>query len=231
MRKQLTYANVVATLALVFAMSGGALAAGHYLINSTSQFNPKVLKKLVSTGKTGAHGASGANGATGATGPQGSAGKEGPKGEAGSPGKEGPPNPSAAFAAKAGNAETATVANGQGTLASGNTEVGVFVGRGTSPYQDVPISFPLPLNAAPAVRVLASGNTTADCAGSAASPTAAKGHLCVYETTNTSKKTGVAVDPATGQEDVAGRFGLFLFFEGTAGNDNAIYGTWAVTAP
>ena len=31
-RRHLTYANVVATLALVFAMSGGAFAATHYLI-------------------------------------------------------------------------------------------------------------------------------------------------------------------------------------------------------
>ena len=46
MHKRLTYANVAATLALVLAMSGGALAASHYLINSTKQINPKVLKKL-----------------------------------------------------------------------------------------------------------------------------------------------------------------------------------------
>jgi hypothetical protein len=45
-RRHLNYANVVATLALLFAMSGGALAASHYLINSTTQINPKVLKKL-----------------------------------------------------------------------------------------------------------------------------------------------------------------------------------------
>ena len=46
MRKRLSYANVTATLALVFAMSGGAMAANHYLITSTKQINPKVLKKL-----------------------------------------------------------------------------------------------------------------------------------------------------------------------------------------
>ena len=58
MRRHLNYANVIATLALVFAMSGGALAANHYLINSTKQINPKVLKKLKgnSQGKTGATG-------------------------------------------------------------------------------------------------------------------------------------------------------------------------------
>ncbi|HEX3510504.1 MAG TPA: hypothetical protein VHT27_05325 [Solirubrobacteraceae bacterium] len=43
MRKHLSYANVVATFALLFAMSGGALAAKHYLLNSVSQINPRVL--------------------------------------------------------------------------------------------------------------------------------------------------------------------------------------------
>jgi len=57
MRKRLTYANVVATLALVFAMTGGALAASHYLINSTRQINPRVLRAL--------HGKQGPRGRTG----------------------------------------------------------------------------------------------------------------------------------------------------------------------
>ena len=60
LRSHLTYANVVATLALFFAMSGGALAARHYLINSTKQINPRVLNKLKGkTGKTGKTGRGG----------------------------------------------------------------------------------------------------------------------------------------------------------------------------
>jgi len=74
-RARLTYANVVATLALLFAMSGGALAAKHYLINSTKQINPKVLKKL--------HGARGARGAIGPNGLVGPQGVQGPIGHAG----------------------------------------------------------------------------------------------------------------------------------------------------
>jgi hypothetical protein len=42
-RLRFTYANVAATLALVFSMSGGALAASHYLITSKKQIAPKVL--------------------------------------------------------------------------------------------------------------------------------------------------------------------------------------------
>jgi hypothetical protein len=89
-RRSLGYANVTATLALVFAMSGGALAANHYLINSTKQINPKVLKVLKGdAGKTGASGPTGAAGATGATGAAGSPGKEGPEGKTGKEGPEG----------------------------------------------------------------------------------------------------------------------------------------------
>jgi hypothetical protein len=74
-RRHLSYANIAATLALVFSMSAGAVAATHYLINSTNQINPNVLRKL--KGKTGA---------TGATGVPGPGGKEGSPGKTGSAG-------------------------------------------------------------------------------------------------------------------------------------------------
>src|SRR6185312_5851647 len=85
MRARMTYANVVATLALLFAMSGGALAAKHYLVSSTSQISPKVLKEL--KGKAGAQGAAGPVGAAGPAGPAGAAGNNGAPG---ANGKEGP---------------------------------------------------------------------------------------------------------------------------------------------
>ncbi len=84
-RTRLTYANVVATLALVFAMSGGALAATHYLITSKKQISPKVLKEL--KGAAGAAGATGAAGAAGAPGKEGAAGKEGTNGSGGANGE------------------------------------------------------------------------------------------------------------------------------------------------
>ncbi|HEY1450886.1 MAG TPA: hypothetical protein VGF47_08025 [Solirubrobacteraceae bacterium] len=111
MRRHLNYANVVATLALLFAMSGGALAAKHYLVNSTSQINPKVLKKLkAGGGKPGTAGPLGATGVKGATGPQGAtgpvgktgdtgkAGDHGDRGVQGEPGLEGPAGIGPAFA-------------------------------------------------------------------------------------------------------------------------------------
>lgn len=66
-RRHLTYANVAATLALVLSMSGAALAANHYLINSTKQIKPSVIRKL--RGDTGRRGSTGARGPTGITGP------------------------------------------------------------------------------------------------------------------------------------------------------------------
>jgi hypothetical protein len=58
MRRRITYANVVATLALVLATSGGAVAASSYLITSTKQIKPSVLRALKGNkGKTGAKGA------------------------------------------------------------------------------------------------------------------------------------------------------------------------------
>ena len=78
MRKRLNYANVTATLALFFALSGGALAAKHYLINSTKQINPKVLKALKgNVGPVGPIGLPGTPGALGAAGKEGPQGKEG----------------------------------------------------------------------------------------------------------------------------------------------------------
>ncbi len=93
LRPRLTYANVVATLALVFAMGGSAVAASHYLITSKKQISPKALKEIATTGKAGtpgAAGASGPEGKQGLEGKQGPEGKLGPKGEPGVQGVVGP---------------------------------------------------------------------------------------------------------------------------------------------
>lgn len=92
-RKRITYANVVATLALVFSMAGGAMAAKHYLINSTKQINPKVIRAL--KGKAGPQGPLGKEGPAGKEGLPGKEGKEGPVGKEG---KEGAPGSALAYA-------------------------------------------------------------------------------------------------------------------------------------
>jgi hypothetical protein len=82
LKPRLTYANVAATLALVLSMSGGALAASKYVINSKKQINPKVLKAL--EGRQGTRGGAGATGATGPQGKEGPGGSQGPEGTGGS---------------------------------------------------------------------------------------------------------------------------------------------------
>src|ERR1700752_388349 len=88
LRRRMSYANVVATLALVFAMTGGAYAASKFLITSTKQIKPSVLAQL-----KGKNGKDGAPGAQGPGGPQGPAGPAGPSGKDGTPGAEGAPGP------------------------------------------------------------------------------------------------------------------------------------------
>lgn len=107
MRRRFSYANVAATLALVFAMSGGAIAATGGFASSGGELQAcvkedgslKLLKpgkkckkgqKAVSWGQTGPAGPRGATGATGATGPAGAAGAPGAKGTDGREGPEGP---------------------------------------------------------------------------------------------------------------------------------------------
>jgi len=81
-------AMAVALFALFFAMGGGAYAAKHYLITSTKQISPKVLKAL--KGKAGKTGPAGATGPAGPAGAAGAAGAKGDKGDIG---------PSTAYAA------------------------------------------------------------------------------------------------------------------------------------
>jgi hypothetical protein len=77
LRRRFSYANVAATMALVFAMGGSAVAARHYLISSTRQISPKVLRALKGNGATGPRGAVGARGNEGPPGTEGPQGKPG----------------------------------------------------------------------------------------------------------------------------------------------------------
>jgi hypothetical protein len=79
-KPKLSYANVAATLALVFSMTGSAIAAHHYLITSTKQISPKVISAL--KGKAGAMGLPGKEGPPGKEGAVGKEGQVGPAGTA-----------------------------------------------------------------------------------------------------------------------------------------------------
>jgi hypothetical protein len=66
-------ALVVASVALFFSLGGVGLAASHYLITSTSQIKPSVLRELRGAkGPPGPQGPAGLQGATGSVGTAGS---------------------------------------------------------------------------------------------------------------------------------------------------------------
>jgi hypothetical protein len=117
-RRHMTYANAAATLALVFSMSGGALAAQRYLTGSPSHRYEVLAAKHHKKGKKPHRpvGVRGPTGRTGVTGPTGQPGATGAKGEPGSRGELGPQGPGAttftATLAESTQGTIATLANG-----------------------------------------------------------------------------------------------------------------------
>jgi hypothetical protein len=246
-RKRLTYANVAMTLALVFAMSGGAYAASKYLITSTKQIKPSVLKSL--KGKAGATGAAGAQGAQGLKGETGASvtGKEGPEGKAGKDGKEGPQGPpgTTGFTETLPSGKTLkgdwnllnAEAPGAHTIVEGSVSFGIPLGEAPTPHYIRTNGLESILNAGTVEEV-----TPTQCLGSAAEPTANPGNLCVYarQETNTIKESGTLIFPKTcafgntgaclflaASADPYG-FGLFTLSE--APGPVILLGSWAVTA-
>jgi len=111
-------ALVIAILALILSLGGTALAARHYLITTSQQISPKVLRELaampspggqISNGSQGAPGPQGTPGPVGPQGPQGPAGDKGPTGDKGPPG-----DPAPVGAVSAGHW---AVVNGDGSIA------------------------------------------------------------------------------------------------------------------
>ncbi|HEY1451131.1 MAG TPA: hypothetical protein VGF47_09265 [Solirubrobacteraceae bacterium] len=222
-RRRLSYANVVATLALLFAMSGGALAANHYLVNSTKQINPKVLKKLRGVrgarGSTGQAGPTGAQGAKGVAGPKGSDGAKGDHGDRGEQGKPGDPGLSALSDLPSGDSESGTW---------GLSTVGGKAGE----TMETSASFPIPLEeGAPSGQVITTEvkAPVTHCSGPGH---ADKGFLCIYINKeffldpSTKKVFNPEIFPAPGG---SGRFGFMMAWTTTSGNPGA-FGTYTVTA-
>ena len=220
MRRHLNYANVIATLALFFAMTGRSAGGKHYLINSTKQINPKVLKKLKGrTGRTGATGTAGLSGREGPAGPIGKEGRIGQRGPVAKEGKDGEPGPLVS------------------TLPSGKTLTGVFQATDALPanakgFAEATISFTFPLAAAPNVEVIQAGGAASEhCPGTIEGPSAAAGYLCLY--TTASSAPVMTYNPATEALGAAKNGAIaFTELECAATPCNAhLVGTWAVTAP
>jgi hypothetical protein len=212
MRRHLSYANIVATLALIFAMSGGALAASRYLLHSTRQISPGVLKAL--KGRTGKRGLAGN---LGPVGPQGIAGPPGGKGPKGEQGKDGP----------AGFSPSSPLPSGQ----SESGDYGARMQASTAGAFSESITFPQHLEAPiPALEVVYTNAAEAPhCKGPGQ---ADKGYLCIYSLSSGALEGPPTVSnletssPATG----AGRLGFELTWVAKAGGEAHDAGTYTVTA-
>lgn len=247
-------ATLIASLALVFAMTGGAYAAKKYLITSTKQISPSVLKSFQGkAGPAGAPGAAGAQGAAGPAGPQGPGGSGGARGETGPEGKKGE---TGATGPKGKEGPSGAIHPGE-TLPSGASETGTWslgeLPAGSGPaFLKTAISFTIPLAApiqnavkcgeagqpACVVNIFESTTIPSGCSGTVVGTDvtelkAESGNLCVWVAPNIAERPLKAaqisaLDPEAG--DKAGAVGTHggLLSAG-AEEESAGEGTWAVT--
>jgi hypothetical protein len=220
------------TLALIFAMSGGAFAAGKFVITSTKQISPKVLKSL--KGRDGKDGAPGPAGPAGATGAVGSQGPAGPAGTAGATGETGPAGPAGKEGKTGKEGSPWTVG---GTLPHGESETGVWGLNATTKANlevQIPISFPIPLSTgldAAHVHLIGLGEATPQgCGGSAEKPEAEPGNVCIWGAVSGMEFKNVLTSSAEDFSAGAGKNGLIMEtivpFEGASGR-----GEWVVSGP
>jgi hypothetical protein len=177
LRDRLGLPGFLAIGALVFAMAGGAWAAkGGVIIKRLSQIAPSVQKQL--KGKAGSPGQAGPAGPAGPVGPKGAQGPIGPQGLQGAPGQDGQ------------DGEPWVPDN---TLPPGATLTGpwaVIAQPESNAVVPLPFNIPLaePLDEA-AVHYVTAKEWNEEggkvppvaCQGTVVDPTAAEGHLCVYE--------------------------------------------------
>jgi hypothetical protein len=139
---------------------------------------------------------------------------------------------SADTATNASHAASASTVTGQGTLASGQTEIGIIGGRfqnGANANSPIAISTTFPLMAPVA---LSNSNIevapSAQCTGSTATPTAARGFVCIYPDIT------VFASTITGNTAVVGdtKLGFQMEWNATTANSqSSVRAEWAYTAP
>jgi hypothetical protein len=210
---RLTYANVMATIGVFLALSGGAYAAAKLPKNSVG--SAQIKKSAVTSAKVKDGSLASGDFQAGQlpAGPQGPQGLKGDRGVEGPRGADGNP------------------AQFPQTLPSGRTETGVFgirfTAAGPGVNSDDSIAFPLPLAAAPSPVL----GPSATCTGTATNPTAPAGVLCVYFGQESNILQHDVTD-ASGNAANANKFGAVVDVQSAAGNtDTLARGSWAVTAP
>jgi hypothetical protein len=255
-RPQLSYANVIATIALFVALSGAAIAAGlpkgsvgprqlkrgavtPAAIRKAAVTSGKIAPQAVTAGKLGANAVLPGNLGNGVI----STAKLADSSVIASKIKNGVvtgnklANNAVTTAKLAeGSVTLGKLADGVapllGTLRSGQTLRGVFdVGGTAGAGGDLArggTSFQFPLPNSPTVTVLKKGETSANCAGlgGGQTPAATGGNLCVYVTESTNLDE---TTPLSAENNT--RLGFGLAAKSKAAGEYYAYGQWAVTAP
>ncbi len=199
----LSAAAVVASFALLMAMASAGIAAAPG-------------KATVSKGKKAKRGPRGKQGKQGVQGNQGLVGPQGPKGDKGDKGDPGTPAPVG------------------GILPSGKTVIGVFAfgASGGIPRDSINYGgYVLPT--APEAHYIEIGDPapTGCTGGTAASPKADPGNLCIYESITeggVSSNRGF-FDPITDSTGSVQAFGAGVYAQCTT--ECFVDGSWAVTSP
>ena len=213
--------NVVAYIALFFALGGTSLAAVSALPSNsvgTKQIRKGAvtLAKLSSAAEKSLHGKTGAAGVPGIQGVEGAEGAQGIQGPKGNTGAAGA---SALSPLTAGQTETGTYALGADAYVASS----VFVDG---------VTFQIPLTTAlgPNNVVFVSGSSATDCPGVGQ---AASGYLCVYQTVNHNfdQTSLVIIDPTSAAGAGGASVSGFMILGDSVGPNYAVYdfGTWAVT--
>ena len=246
-RAKLTYANVIATIALFIALGGVSYAATQLPKNSVGSKQLKANAVTAAKIKNGAVTGAKVQVASLGTVPSAAHADSATKADSATTAARAD---SAVTAGQADSAQTATSAataanadklggvpanrylTANSTLLPGETEVGVFgVAATEGSYDVVGLDFhpKLPSEVeSEQAEEHAPGSTSEKCPGPRQ---AAPGYLCIYE----SFRNGISFDAFAstfdeGSSAVAAREGAVLIFHGTSDLGNA-RGTWAYTAP
>lgn len=227
-RSHLTYANVMATVAVFVALGGASYAAVKLPRNSVG--GAQIRKNAVTGSKVRNSSLTGAdvkNGSLTVTDFKGSMlGPAGPQGVPGPPGRPGDAGP-------AGRSALAPLQSGEVVRGVVGEQVNATAGEEFYVAETLPI---------PAPELLTNGKVIVDgpyddpsdpCKGSFADPTAPPGKLCIYGSgspvgTNTQEEEGTAASGAVGP---ASRYGFSLRFYAVANGEASVLATWAYTAP
>jgi hypothetical protein len=217
LRNRFGIPGVISVIALVFAMFGGAYAA----TNSGGKATASAKAKKGPRGPKGPAGPAGSAGPAGPAGAKGDTGAAGSNGAPGAPGPEGPEGP---------EGEEGSPWTAGGKLPKNATETGAWsmVIPGESGFVLTTISFEIPLAGEldeSHVHYEGEEGFGTSCAGSVSNPTAASGHLCVYQGVLLGTEPS-AIRKLDGVSPGTSPAGALLSF--TGGEDVVGFGSWAV---